>query len=377
MVLSKAWKKITLDVNYDNLNKNDLLKYTYWLYYSDKIKFNTEIDRNILKLKDLFKTSKKYNYSYSNIEDKALFTSLLIDLNKENILVEEMIWELYSKNWSSYYYSTKTKNVVFNTFLKYLQKHFINKQTRFSFSLWNVFNRGNIFFLWGKEKSIKKYEYNLSDLLRENKDTLSFRVANLSKWNLYADIILKQYPKDVLKVEAYNNKVKIKREIYEVLDETNLSRCANYWNYRSWRYSSEVKINCAKTLQLVTNNTYKKWWLYRVEVSVNFDDYDNKNDFVLEDYLPWSFRIINSKFKTESALITQNTRNKNWSWDHIEYRPNVVMAHNKYIWGNKKEFSYYVRAEFAGLYTQPPVTWYMMYNPLIRWNSGFNIIEVK
>jgi hypothetical protein len=32
------------------------------------------------------------------------------------------------------------------------------------------------------------------------------------------------------------------------------------------------------------------------------------------------------------------------------------MAHNKYIWGNKKEFSYYVRAEFAGLYTQPPVT---------------------
>jgi hypothetical protein len=136
MVLSKAWRKVTLDINSDNLNKSDLLKYTYWLYYSSKIKFSSEINRNILRLKDLFRNSKKYSYNYSNTEEKALFTSLLIDLNKENILVEETIWELYSKNWSSYYHSTKTKNIVFNTFLKYLQKHFINKETRFSFSLW-------------------------------------------------------------------------------------------------------------------------------------------------------------------------------------------------------------------------------------------------
>ncbi len=53
------------------------------------------------------------------------------------------------------------------------------------------------------------------------------------------------------------------------------------------------------------------------------------------------------------------------------------MAHDKYTRWNKKELSYYVRAEFEGFYTQPPVTGYFMYNPIIRSNSEFNIIEVK
>ena len=375
--LSKAWRTFKIELNSDKLDLNQLLKYTYSLYYSDKTIFKSEIDRNIVKLKELFKKETNNSYYYNSLDNKAIFASLLLDLDYDNSYTEKLITDLYSKNWTSYYHSTKTKNSAFLAFSKYVQKHSINKQTRYWFSLWNVLNREDRFFIWWNKKSIKRFEYKLSDLLWKNEDTLSFRVANLSKWNLYADVIIKQYPKDILKVKSYSNKVKVKREIYEVLDETNLSKCTNYWNSYYWNYSEKDKNICNNTLKLVTNNTYKKWWLYRVKVSVNFEDNNNKNDFVLEDYLPWSFRVINSKFKTESVIVTQNTKNKNWSWDHIEYRPNVVMAHNEYVWWNKKEFSYYVRAEFGGLYIQPPVTWYMMYNPIIRWNSEFNIIEVK
>ena len=204
---------------------------------------------------------------------------------------------------------------------------------------------------------------------------IEFKVANFSNWNLYVDVIVKEYPKDILKVKSYSNKVKIKREIFEVIDEVNLSKCSDRTNYP--KYSNEVSITCDNSLRLVTNNTYKKWWLYKVVVDVEFLDNKDRENFVVEDYLAWTFRVINSNFNTESSLVRQDTKNKSWSWKHLEYRTDVVMAKNRYVWWNTSKLIYYVRAEFVWFYTQPPVTGYFMYNPLIRANSEFNIIEVK
>ena len=374
--LSKAWKSMKIEINSDKLNIYDLLKYTYWLYYSDKNIFKSEIKNNLIILKKLFDDNiQKENNYYSNIiNEKAIFAKLLIEWNYDNTYSEELISDLHSKNWSNYYFSTKTKANVFLSFANYLEKNSINKVNKFGFSIWTNLNKWKIFNVWSK-KVITKFEYNLSDLLIKWENEFDFKVANLSKWNLYASIILKQYPKDILKIKPYSNKVNISRNIYEVLDENMLDKCNNYWNYNYRSYSKEFKFSCDNALKQVMNNTYKKWNLYMVKIKVNFNDSGNREDFVIEDYLAWTFRIINSKFKTEWAMLKQNQNN--WSWDHIEYRPDVVMAHNKYIWGDSREFSYFIRPEFTWIYTQPPVTGYFMYNPIYRWNNWFNVIEVK
>ena len=53
------------------------------------------------------------------------------------------------------------------------------------------------------------------------------------------------------------------------------------------------------------------------------------------------------------------------------------MANASYIWKWWSNFEYFVRAEFEWFYVQPPATTYMMYNPEIRANTEFRVIEVK
>ena len=374
--LEKAWKKVKLELNSDKLNRNQLIKYTYWLFYNNKNLYKKEIEKNIEKIQKLFENNnEKYSYYSNSINEKALFARLLLDWNYNKNYAEKLIWELYEKDFSSYYYSTKTKANSFLAFAKYLEKNSINKINRFWFSIWIEFNRWKVLNVWWKN-ILKKFEYNLWDLLLKWENKIDFKWVNLSKGNLYATVILKQFPKDILKVKPYSNKVNISRKIYEVLDEVSLDKCNNYWNY--WYYDWEdknIKKECDNALREVRDNTFKKWKLYLVKNKVNFTDRGDRRNFVIEDYLPGTFRILNSKFKTESALLKQNTRN--WSWNHIEYRPNVVMANASYIWWNDRTFSYFVRPEFAWLYTYPPTTGYFMYNPLIRANSEFSVIEVK
>jgi hypothetical protein len=40
------------------------------------------------------------------------------------------------------------------------------------------------------------------------------------------DYIIHQYPEDKTKVEPYSNGMQVKREVYEVLDESLLSKCS-------------------------------------------------------------------------------------------------------------------------------------------------------
>jgi uncharacterized protein YfaS (alpha-2-macroglobulin family) len=122
-------------------------------------------------------------------------------------------------------------------------------------------------------------------------------------------------------------------------------------------------------------NIFDKWKLYKAEIIVNLDSDKDRRNLIIEDYLPWSFRVINNKFKTESAVVTWAS--KSWRWDHIENRPDVVMANASYIYWNKATYEYYFRPEFAWTYTHPPVTSYMMYDPIIRASWEFNIITVK
>ena len=366
--LAKAWKDYDFEIN--TSDRHTLIAYTYWLILNDKNKYSKIIDDNIEKIKDILDNNSTYSRYRNSLSDKAIFTSMLIDYDHDINYIDDLIWELYDYDWSSYYYSTQSKNNAFMAFVKYLDKYWKNRYNKFGFSLWTEFNKNKIFRLWGTKWNIMKNEYTLSDITSWNK--IDFKIANLSWDNLYTTIILRQYPKDKTKIKSVSQQMNVKREIFKVLDEKSLSRCSSN-NYR-WNDNNEV---CKNALKLVENDIYDKWELYKVKIVVDLESNKNVKNLVIEDYLPSTFRVINSKFKTESIGVTQATTKKSWNWNHIEFRPEVVMANASYVWQNQAVFEYYFKPEFLWKYTHPPVTSYIMYNPQIRANSSFRFIEVR
>ena len=366
--LKYAWKNPWIELSVNSLDRHSLLAYTYWLVYSwkkdiEKVKSNIEI----LKKKI---TALDSNWYRDTTSDKAIFLSLLLDLNDTSYdpLIEELVWDLYNYDWDSYYYSTQSKNNAFIAFYKYLEKNKANNKASFSFKLWN-FSDNKKYNLWGDNLNFIKLEYDLKNV------AMMWESLNLSVWNnsenkVYVDYIIKEYPLDKEKVETYSNWVQVKREIYEVKNESLLNKCSN-----EYYYYEENKVNCDGVFTKVTEPLYIKWKLYKTKITVTFPDERVRRNVTVEDYLPWSFRVINSKFRTESSSITWASNN--WNWDYKEFNSDVIMANASYFWWREAIFEYYFKPEFAWTYTHPPVTTYMMYDPLIRANGKFSTIQVR
>jgi hypothetical protein len=56
---------------------------------------------------------------------------MLMDYNYNKTYIEQLIVDLYDYDWSSYYYSTQTKNNAFMAFAKYLEKYGADNKTKF------------------------------------------------------------------------------------------------------------------------------------------------------------------------------------------------------------------------------------------------------
>ncbi|MDD3794035.1 MAG: alpha-2-macroglobulin family protein [Candidatus Gracilibacteria bacterium] len=365
--LKSAGKNPNLVMEPLKLDRHSLIAYTYGLVLSDKK--DTELIKSNIELIKKKITQTDSNWYWDTTSDKAIFASLLLDLKDSTYdsYIESLIADLYLYDWSSYYYSTQSKNNAFIAFYKYLEKNKLNSKTNFSFRLGN-FSDNKKYNLGGDNLAMLKLNYNLANV--SSGDNLNLSVGNNSENKIFVDFVLKEYPLDVTKIEPYTNGMTVKREIYKVKDENLLLKCSN-----TYYYYEKNKVNCDSVFEKVNGNNFELGKLYKTRITVDFTDNKSRRNLTIEDYLPGSFRVINSKFKTESASVTGSTRN--WSWDYVENKPDVVMANASYIWGKNAEYEYFFRPEFAGTYTYPPVSAYLMYDPVIRANSKFNIIEVK
>jgi uncharacterized protein YfaS (alpha-2-macroglobulin family) len=126
----------------------------------------------------------------------------------------------------------------------------------------------------------------------------------------------------------------------------------------------------------VINWIFKKWELYKVKIDINFDTDKQRRNLALEDYIPSTFKIINSKFKTES-IISWESKINNYNWNHIEYLKDRVFANSSNVWWKNIKFEYTVRPEFRWNFIYPPVNAYMMYDWEINSHSTFQEIIVK
>ena len=187
---------------------------------------------------------------------------------------------------------------------------------------------------------------------------------------MFTNLTLEAYPEDKFEIEEVSSWMSVEREIYEVLDENRIDDCSaiRYWRDNIW--------DCDSILSKVEDWIYKKWTYYKIWIKVSFDEDKQRRNVALEDYIPSTFKVINSKFKTESSVV-KAWNNKSWSWNHVEYMKDRVFANATNAWWNDLYFEYMVTPEFEWTFIYPPVNAYMMYDWDTRAHSKFEKIEVK
>lgn len=350
-------------------NAHELIAFTYGLVKTDKIKYKSTVDKNIIKIQELLTTRSHWDYYYNPLSNTAEFTQLLIDYDADTNLVSKYIQKLYNHDWESYWYSTKTKNNSFLAFAKYIEKYGKENTNNIQLSL----NNEKIDIELSQGNNYYNKEYPLSEVLSKKEVALS--VNNVSGGALFVTAMIDSYPTNPLLIPSFSHGVDIKRNIFEVTDANHTQETCR-WNYTS--RSSE----CTPASGLIAQkwNQFKKGATYKIVLQAEFDENKTRQNVAIEDYLPSGFTILNDKFKTNTIATSQGTTNTNsryTNWSYIEKRPWNILAYADSVHGGRIKYEYFVRADFEGTFIYPPSVAYLMYQPETRANTKFESITIK
>jgi uncharacterized protein YfaS (alpha-2-macroglobulin family) len=355
---------LTFGYDTDTMPRHELIAYTHALILVDKEKYKVVISRNIQIIRWLVEVGPEGSYYYSKLSDTAELVQILIAFDYDKAVISEYIQQLNNVDWSSYYRSTKTKANVFLSFIDYIEKYGKTHTTDVRLSLNGESKEIEI----GGENNVFSSKKILSEVLKDKK--VGLQVDNISGDPLFVNAVIEEYPADPLKVQAYANNIDIKRSIYEVIDEKDVTeKCT--WN------NGNRTCTQPSWLKLHTSDEFKKWTTYKIVLEAQFTKNWQRQNVTLEDYLPSGFRILNSNFKTNSIATNQDSTGETWEWTHVEKRPDLIMAHAENSWGTTSTYEYYVTADFAGSFIYPPATGYQMYQPENRANGEYRRIEIK
>ena len=352
-----------------NLARHERIAYTYGLLYTDKKTYHSEILANIDLIKNDLVTSRTddYYWYWDRTSDMATFVSILMKMDYDQTYITTLVKQLGDIDYENYYLSTESKNAAFWAFIDYMEKYGNDKNVTVSLTMGDT--KKDVTITGNAGRFLEKNT--LADVAQDG--SIKLMIVNDTKVPVFVNVRLSAYPADVLKVKKYEHNMTLTRTIQEVVDTKVLAQCSDY-------YYSDQK-NCDKAFQTVDWQTFKKWATYKVTLTATFTDGQDmmyhRSNMTLEDYLPGTFRVLNSQFRTNSIATNQNTTENYWYFNHVEVQPNVVMAYAENIWWNKIEYSYFVTPEFAWTFLYPPATAYLMYNLDTRAYGTFNTITVK
>ncbi len=200
------------------LNRHELLLLTQALSLADAVKYKAKITE-FLALIDAKMISDTQSYWYDDIlSDRALQIQILLTLKSDEASIAQKIQSLAARDWQSYWFSTKAKNMSFLAFARYIEIYGNTKQNTVKLTMNGKVSELSI---GANGKKVHSISVPLSEVLQENK--VALQVQNISGGALFVDATIRSYPQDPLKVKSYSNNIQIKRSIYEVVDETKLT----------------------------------------------------------------------------------------------------------------------------------------------------------
>lgn len=347
-----------IEKNSQDLNRHDRIMVTHALVVINKEKYNKEIENNIRILKGSVNTEETNSWYWDRHSDKALFATLLIAYDYDRIYITELIKELAENDFEGYFMSTQSKNLAFIAFIEFMKKYNNDIKAKTAITI-----NGKTMNIDLKATTMYRETYPLKNIEKENQ--VSVALNNKTETPVFVSIRLNSYPAVIEKIKPASTGIQISRTLYEVLDSWKLSECSTNW------YGD--KKDCDKIFKEVNPEVLKKWKTYKVKLTATFPKNTHKN-LILEDYLPATFRVLRSNFRTDSIATNQATTG--WDFNHIEVQPGLVMAHSEYLWGDEATYEYFVVPEFEGTFMYPPATAYLMYKPDTHAYGMFSRITV-
>ncbi len=130
---------------------------------------------------------------------------------------------MYNEDWESYWYSTKTKSNAFLAFAKYIEIYGKDSLNTIEVKL----NGNQTEVVLGEKSNSYTKDIPLSVALKDG--LVGLGVKNISGGTLFVSANIKNYPLDALKVKPFSDGVSLKRNIYEVVDSSNISETCR-WN---------------------------------------------------------------------------------------------------------------------------------------------------
>ena len=331
---------------------HDSIYYALALAESGKDIFNDEIKELIDKINSVdFDSNARYGY-WDDMTYKAILMQILMFFDPENPKIDLLVKDLYSVDFSSYYYSTQAKIQSFITFSQYLENLGQESQKQISIK-YNINGKRGVFILLNRD-IIKKRKFYISDLSLpdDNKLDLKFEVKDPDNTqNIYIDANLVTYPENPEDVIAGSNGVSVSRTLFAIENDNDQIK--------------EITI---------PQNKLKLGKTYMVKLEIEFKN--EQRDVSIEDYLPAGLKVLNEKFKTVSSDANMI---RDWwnSFSHVEYKKDMVFASAEKVYGgDKMVLKYLVTPVVEGIFTYPPVSVFPMYQPTIEGHTGYKILNI-
>lgn len=135
----------------------------------------------------------------------------------------------------------------------------------------------------------------------------------------------------------------------------------------------------SKKIEPVKDNVrgYVRGELYKVTLKVNTQA--DRLYVVVDDPLPAGFEIVNTAFKTNEGLTDGTGGGYSWfgGFNHTEKYFDRMLLFSDYLSKGEHEYSYIVRATYAGRFNMPATKAEEMYTPEVYGNTPSAVIDIR
>ncbi len=328
-------------------------------------------------------------WRWNNIESTSLALMIFMESrNSEKLIIENMArWLLAQKRESWEFGSRYNSNSVIEAIIEYIvytgeldnvdmtAKWYLN----WDILIEKVFNDTNKFDLESKSFSLKDYInfWTNNSLWFEKEWT----------WKLYYDVWLR-YFLPVEEIEPRDEWIIVKRDYYDYEEYRNAfkTECISpMWFYGymeddysygryGYNYCSKKKV---KNIDSV--NSGQKWDMLVWELEIIVPQ--ERNNVVIEAYIPAWAEIINTNFDTSSPDVKELTWEDSSRWygwfSNIQVRDEKLelFAQHLYVWSYK--YTYVIKLNHIWEYHHRPATAYELKKPEIWWRTRGEWFKIK
>lgn len=360
-----------------NLDKLDYIKIydLLWTSWTNTDSYINDL-KNAIYIEarwSILPANKSY-YSYDNTVSSAKMANMLMNRDSsEKLFVENLVrFVLSNRDENGNYYTYNFAEVV-DSLNKYVS--YTHEIDNVNFTADAYLNSKSVLtskFDESNKYSTDKKVFKFSDYLNDWENSLWFEKT--WNWKLYYDVWVRYYL-PVTEMSARDEWIVVSRSYYNYDEYNNAYKkeCYSFWGFYGNCFIKKVK-------NIDSKSSFTKWDMIVWEIQIVIDR--ERNDIVVNDYLPAWAEVLNTDFDTTSNEVKDISWqvNDNWRWrwfDYVEQKDSEIYLYAKHLSAWTYKYTYVLKASNAWTYNLKPATAETLNTPEIWWRSNWWVIEIK